>query len=279
MRVDVGDIELYVHERGDGSPIVALHGGPGLDGSVWFPALDALAEDGFRILAVDHRGNGRSDAGDPALWTVARMADDVEALIQGLGLEDPVLIGWSFGSFVAQSHMARYGTSAAYVLMGTVAGPQALHGVYDRLAAFEPEHLRAQVTESWERESSVQTPEESKQLLADQMPFHVADPEGPLVRWLVENDRVVYRPDVLRHFATGGEYGLVDHREALRSFSRPVLVLSGAHDRTTPPESAQELVDALPTAEHLVIDGAAHMIPYEQPEAFLTAVRSFLARV
>ncbi len=57
MRVDVGDIELYVHERGDGSPIVALHGGPGLDGSVWFPALDALAEDGFRILAVDHRGN------------------------------------------------------------------------------------------------------------------------------------------------------------------------------------------------------------------------------
>ena len=59
MRVDVGDIELYVHERGDGSPIVALHGGPGLDGSVWFPALDPLAEDGFRILAVDHRGNGR----------------------------------------------------------------------------------------------------------------------------------------------------------------------------------------------------------------------------
>jgi pimeloyl-ACP methyl ester carboxylesterase len=58
-----------------------------------------------------------------------------------------------------------------------------------------------------------------------------------------------------------------------------VLVLSGAHDRTTPPESAQELVDALPTAEHLVIEGAAHMIPYEQPEAFLTALGSFLARI
>jgi proline iminopeptidase len=279
MRVDVGDIELYVHEKGEGRPLVALHGGPGLDGSVWFPGLDPLVADGYRILAVDHRGNGRSDAGDPALWTVARMADDVEALVRALGLGDPVVIGWSFGSFVAQSHMVRHGTAAGYVLIGTVAGPEALHDVHERLAAFEPEHLRTQVTVSWERESTVGTPEECKQLLADQMPFHVADPEGPLVRWLVENDRVVYRPDVLRHFATGGEYGLVDHREALCTFTRPVLVLSGAHDRTTPAESAQELVDGIPAAEHVVIDGAAHMIPYEQPEAFQAALRSFLVRI
>ena len=40
MRVSVGDVELYVHEQGKGRPLVALHGGPGLDGSVWFPALD-----------------------------------------------------------------------------------------------------------------------------------------------------------------------------------------------------------------------------------------------
>jgi proline iminopeptidase len=279
MRVGVGDIELYVHEKGEGRPLVTLHGGPGLDGSVWFPGLDPLVEHGFRVLAVDHRGNGRSDAGDPALWTVARMADDVEELVRGLELADAVVIGWSFGSFVAQSHMARHGTAAGYVLLGTVAGPEALHDVYDRLAVFEPEHLRAQVTESWERESKVETFEECKQLLADQMPFHVADPEGPLVRWLNEHDRVVYRPDVLRHFASGGDYGLVDHRDALRTFGRPVLVMSGAHDRTTPPESAQELVDAIPGAEHVVIDGAAHMIPYEQPEAFLASLRSFLTRV
>ena len=279
MRVDVGDVELHVHERGAGRPLVALHGGPGLDGSVWFPALDPLSANGWRVLAPDQRANGRSDGGDATRWTVAHMADDVEELIARLELERPVVMGWSFGSFVAQSHMARHGTAAAYVLVGTVAGPEALHGVVDRLAAFEPEHLRAQVTASWERESKVETPEECKQLLADQMPFHVADPEGPLVQWLNENDHVVYRPEVLRHFATGGEYGLVDQRDALRGFSRPVLVLSGAFDRTTPAESAQELADAIPTAEHVVIDGAAHMIPYEQPEAFLAALGAFLNRV
>jgi len=279
MRVSVGDIELHVHEKGQGRALVALHGGPGLDGSVWWPGLDPMAEEGWRILAPDHRANGRSEAGDPSRWTVPQMADDVEQLMKALDLREPVVMGWSFGSFVAQSHMARHGSAAAYVLMGTVACPDALHEVFDRLAVFEPEHLRAQVTASWEREAMVQTAEDCKQLMDDQWPFQVADPEGPLVTWLRENDHVVYSPEVLRHFAAGGEYGMTDLRATLGSFTRPVLVLSGAHDRTAPAASAQELADAIPTAEHVVVDGAAHMIPYEQPDAFLAALRRFLATV
>jgi pimeloyl-ACP methyl ester carboxylesterase len=279
VRVSVGDIELHVHERGSGHPLVALHGGPGLDGSVWFPGLDPLAGDGWRILAPDQRANGRSDLGDPTRWTVAQMADDVEALIRALALERPVVMGWSFGSFVAQSHMARHGSAAAYILVGTVATPGALHTVYDRLAAFEPASLRDQVTASWEREATVATPEECKQLLADQYPFHVADPEGPLVAWLIENDHVVYRAEVLRHFATDGDYGLADQRDVLSSVDRPVLVVSGAHDRTTPASSAHELVEVLGDADEVVLPNSAHMLPYEEPDAFLAALRAFLARV
>jgi pimeloyl-ACP methyl ester carboxylesterase len=275
----VGDVELHLHERGEGRPLVALHGGPGLDGSVWFPALDPLAESGWRIIAPDHRANGRSEAGEPSRWTVPQMADDVEAVLRSLDLADAVVMGWSFGSFVAQSHMARHGSGAAYVLMGTVAAPQALLEVWDRLAAFEPEHLRAQVTRSWERESEVETPADCKRLMDDQWPFQVADPEGPLVEWLRENDRVVYRPEVLRHFATDGEYGLLDLRPVLDTFTRPVLVLSGEHDRTTPATAAQELVEAIPGAEHVILPGVAHMIPYEAPEAFHAALTGFLARV
>lgn len=279
MRVPVGDIELHVHELGQGRPLVALHGGPGLDGSEWFPVLEPLAAEGWRILAPDLRANGRSDAGDPSTWTVDRMADDVEALFGALALHDPVLMGWSFGSIVAQSHMARHGSAAGYVLVGTVATREALLAVHERLASFEPEHLRAQVTASWELEPTVQTPEQCRQLLADQMPFHFADPEGPLVAEFVRRDRVVYRPDVLRHFASGGEYGMVDRRAELRSFDRPVLVVSGAHDRTTPAWSAHELAEAIPTADEVVFANSAHMIPYEEQEDFLDALRSFGGRV
>jgi hypothetical protein len=62
-----------------------------------------------------------------------------------------------------------------------------------------------------------------------------------LVQQLIEQDVVVYRPDVLRHFAEGGDYGLEDRRSQLRHVDRPVLVLSGEHDRTTAPASAHDL--------------------------------------
>jgi len=278
VRVSVGDLELYVHERGEGRPIVALHGGPGLDGSVWFPALDGFAATGYRILAPDHRGNGRSDAGEPARWTVPQLADDVEALIGALSLDDVVVIGWSFGSFVAQSHMVRHGSASAYVLMGTVAEPGALANVAVELAAFEPETLREQVAASWELEATVETPEQARQLWHDQIPFHVADPTGPLVARLVADDQIIFRPDVLRHFAAGGEYGMLDLREELRSVNMPVLVLSGAHDRTTPAASAHELTAILPRCEEIVFADSAHMFPYEQSEEFTAALTGFLAR-
>ena len=279
MRVSVGDVELYVHEKGEGRPVVALHGGPGLDGSVWFPALDPIAERGYRILAPDHRANGRSDAGDPAGWTVPQMADDVESLIGALGLERPVVFGWSFGSFVAQSHMVRHGSGAAYVLMGTVAEPGALALVGEQLERFEPEPLRRQVTDSWEREATVATPEQCRQLWHDQIPFQVADPTGPLVEQLIAEDEIVFRPEVLRHFATGGEYGLEDLREPLRRVEVPTLVLAGRHDRTTAATSAHELAQLLPNCEEVVFERSAHMIPAEEPEAFVSAVLSFLERV
>lgn len=279
VRVGVGDVELFLHESGDGRPLVALHGGPGLDGSVWFPALEPLVPDGWRIVAPDHRANGRSDAGDPTRWTVPQMADDVEALLGALGLQDPVVLGASFGSFVAQAHMARHGTASAYVLMGTVAESRALAQIDEELERFMPVRLRAQVAASWMCEASVQTPEECRQLWHDQIPFHLADPEGPLVSWLVAHDRVVYRPEVLRHFAAGGDYGMQDWRPVLRAFPKPVLVLSGEHDRTTSPASAHELAQLLPRGEEVIIRDAAHFMLYEKPLATLAALRSFLARV
>jgi proline iminopeptidase len=279
MRVSVGDVELYVHERGAGRPLVLLHGGPGFDGSVWFPGIEPLAAEGWRILAVDLRGNGRSDAGDTARWTLPQLADDVEALMRALDLSDPVVIGWSFGSFVAQAHIARHGTASAYVLMGTVAEPSALERVQEHLARFEPERLREQVRSSWEREATVQTPEECRQLWHDQIPFQVLAPEGPVVDFLVQHDEIVFRPEILRHFAAGGTYGMEDFRPQLREFRKPVLVLSGEGDRTTDPASAHEVAEALPLGEEVVIAGAAHMTLYERPDETLAALRGFLARV
>lgn len=278
MRVSVGDIELHVRAEGDGQPLILLHGGPGLDGSGFFPYWSPLG-DRFRLLAIDHRANGRSDAGDPARWTSEQMADDVERVIAALDLRDPIVLGWSFGSFVAQQHIVRHGTAAGYVLMGTVAEPGALQDVGERLAAFEPEELRASVTASWEREPFATTSEELASLLADQLPWHFGDPRDPRIAEVLAADETVYRPDVLRHFSADGTYGLPDLRDRLRRCERPVLILSGALDRTTPAASAHDLVDVIPGADEVVLDACGHMIPVEQPVRSMAAIRSFADRI
>ena len=135
------------------------------------------------------------------------------------------------------------------------------------------------MTDSWEREATVATPEQCRQLWHDQIPFQVADPTGPLVEQLIAEDEIVFRPEVLRHFATGGEYGMEDLREPLRRVEVPTLVLAGRHDRTTAATSAHELAQLLPNCEEVVFERSAHMIPAEEPEAFVSAVSSFLERV
>lgn len=162
--------------------------------------------------------------------------------------------------------------------MGTIAEPGAIADVAERLASFEPEALRRQVVDSWALESTVESPEAARQLLVDQMPFHCSDPVGPLVAELVAADRVVYRPEVLRYFAAGGEYGMEDLRDELREVEVPTLVLSGADDRTTPASSAHELATILPHCEEVVFAESAHMMLYEQPDAVTAALLDFLAR-
>jgi len=71
---------------------------------------------------------------------------------------------------------------------------------------------------------------------------------------------------------------MLDLRDDLRGVTKPTLILSGAHDRTTPAASAHELVALLPHCEEIVLPDCAHMVPYEQPDGFVAALSSFLER-
>src|SRR5512139_3581553 len=97
--MQIRDVSLFVKVIGQGSPLLLMHGGPGLDHTSLLP-LEPLA-DQFTLIFYDHRCNGRSDGGDTTSMTWENLTADVEALRQELGYEQWAVLGHSFGGNVA----------------------------------------------------------------------------------------------------------------------------------------------------------------------------------
>jgi proline iminopeptidase len=276
--VPVGDTRLWVLEVGDGYPLFLLHGGPGLDHTQFRPWMDPLA-DRFRLVYVDQRSQGRSDVADERTWTLRQMADDVSALAGAMGLERYAVLGQSFGSFVALQHAVDHGEASHYVLIGCVPGARWLERIDEQLAALEPPELRDRITASWDMETRVQTVDECRQLLVDQMPFHFADSEGDAYRDFLQVATKYMRlsPRVLRTFANN-DYGAIDVEDRLAEIERPVLVIAGEFDRTTVPEGGWAIAEAVPRGDLVLVKGAGHMSFVESPDVVLGAIGTFFDR-
>ncbi|MGH3168108.1 MAG: alpha/beta fold hydrolase, partial [Trebonia sp.] len=118
MRISVNGVRLYFDVEGCGlaardrdmavrPTLVLLHGGPGGDHSAFKPEFSAMTADA-QVVYLDMRGSGRSDHGDPGLWTWDQWADDVAAFCRELEIAAPVLVGTSGGGRVAVSCAMRH---------------------------------------------------------------------------------------------------------------------------------------------------------------------------
>ncbi|HEY3207428.1 MAG TPA: alpha/beta fold hydrolase, partial [Gaiellaceae bacterium] len=125
---------------------------------------------------------------------------------------------------------------------------------------------------SWEQEKTVETDEQLRQLVRDQMPFHFHGEPPPGY-----GEQAAGSPEVLRHFANAG-YGDFDYRPLLARVGKPTLVIVGEHDRTTTPRAAGVLHEGITGSELVVVPDAGHMSFVEQRDTYVSAVRDFLAR-
>jgi proline iminopeptidase len=277
--VQAGDTRLFVAERGAGSiPLFVLHGGPGLDHTMFGAHLDGLGAR-CRLLLVDLRSQGRSDPAPQATWTLAKLAADVDALAASLALERYAVLGHSFGAFVALQHAVDFaGRPVASIVSAGVPAASFLKAVDKSLAHFEPESLREQVTASWAREATASTPDECREILSDQLPFHFHDPMDPRIEAMRAGlDEMVFAPDVLRAAAATG-YGDIEVQQRLAEVTHPVLVLAGRHDRTCTVAAAEAIADGIPGAELQVFENSAHMMFIEEQAGYVAAVEDFLQR-
>jgi pimeloyl-ACP methyl ester carboxylesterase len=274
--VPVGDTRLHVVERGQGYPLIVLHGGPGLDHTMFGDYLDPLA-DTLRLILVDQRSQGRSDQSDPETWTLAQMARDVVALAASLDLKEYAVLGHSYGALVALQNSVDFpGAAAKTIISSGFPSARYLAWVDEKLERFEPVELRRQVAASWEREATVETAGQVNQLLSDQLPFHFADPLDPRIdHYRARTAGAVNSAAVLRHFAVQ-EYGGIEVEDQLGQVSQPVLVLAGRHDRVCSIPAAEAIATGIPNAQLTIFEHSGHMTFVEENEAYLAAVRDFL---
>ena len=112
------DGTVWYEERGEGQPLVFVHGGWSTS-AAWDRQVERFA-DSYRVITVDVRGHGRTGATDARRYSVELFADDLEALLDHLDVQNPVLCGLSLGSMVVQEYLSRHPHAAAGAVL---AGP------------------------------------------------------------------------------------------------------------------------------------------------------------
>jgi non-heme chloroperoxidase len=254
-----GGLRLHVREWGrpDGPPILFLHAWS-QNHLCWARQYDSALAGEFRLVACDLRGHGMSEAPlepqhytDGSLW-----ADDVAAIIEELGLDHPVLVGWSYGGFIISDYVRGYGQDRIAAInfaggavrlgeaaFGTLIGP----GFLDHFAA----------------------------ATADDLPTNIAAMRSfvraCLVRPVPDDDletavcwNVVVPATVRAHLAARE----IDCDDVLRTLEVPLLVTQGRADTVVLPAMAEHVLATCPTAEASWYDGVGHAPHLEEPGRF-----------
>jgi pimeloyl-ACP methyl ester carboxylesterase len=248
---------LNYEEKGTGKPLVLLHGFP-LDSRIWREQVAALS-DRFRVITPDLRGFGQSKSADP--FTMESLADDVHALLTGLGALPAVLGGLSMGGYVALAYAKKYPTGLrGLVLIDTKAEGDTPEGKQGREKMIEL--ARSQGTKA----------------VADQMMPKMLAPDADKSRPQVkrELDQIMnsQTPLTIEH-ALAAMRDRPDSVADLPSIATPTLVIVGEHDAITPPAGAERMSNAIPKSSYVVVRGAGHMAPMEQPQQVTDALRRF----
>jgi pimeloyl-ACP methyl ester carboxylesterase len=284
MRVAIGDISLYFDVEGcqlvpDGPAmaerptIIALHGGPGADHSLFKPVLNGAAEFA-QVVYLDQRGSGRSDRSEPELWTWDRWADDIIDFCDALDIANPVLVGTSSGGWVALTTAIRHPDRVGRLVLDSVMPGETDERlvIMERLGGVEAREIARRY---WDGEATDEIREAYTRTcipLYSQRPG--GDPDGP-----DRMRRIRWNPDVLEHFRQV-LFGQFDPWPHLDRVICPTLILAGEHDPVATASTARRLAAALPNTDarlHVFPD-AGHGIFRETPEKSCALLRAFLAQ-
>ncbi|MCU1430271.1 MAG: putative hydrolase or acyltransferase of alpha/beta superfamily [Actinomycetia bacterium] len=262
---------INVVEAGSGPTIVLSHGVT-LSVRTWFYQLEALAADGFRVLAFDHRGHGESVLGDSG-HSIDNLAEDVRSMLVGLDVRDAVLVGHSMGGIAVQAFVTRFPDIArervrGIVLLSTLAKAPLARAV----ARYEKPLERAMdrlpdSTALWDAPNFG--------LVLTRLGFgrHPKPSHVELVRRMMRDCS-----EDTRRLAPRALVGL-DLTDEIASIQIPTLVIGGLADLLTPPSEARRIARLIPGARLELVPGGGHMLMLERTDLINQLIADFAREV
>ncbi len=257
--VALDDINVYYEISGPpDAPVVMLANSLGTNVHVWDAQLAALSVT-HRVLRFDMRGHGLTAAGSRGAPAIADYADDAARLLDALGLEVVTFVGLSIGGMIGQRFAAAYPERVAALALCATASRIGTAEVWEtRISAVERGGMPAIIPGVLARWFTPRTHAEAPALVSG---FGTMLERTPSASY-VAACRAIRDADLRAEDA---------------KVRCPTLVIVGGDDAVTTPSMATELSAAIAGARLVVLEGCAHILCAEMPEAFNAALLPFVA--
>jgi 3-oxoadipate enol-lactonase len=255
MKARFGGRDFAYEFFGGGKPLVLIHAFP-FDGQMWTATAQAL-QSRCRVMVPDMRGFGESTLGDSDP-SIADMADDVVAMLDGLGIQRVTVGGLSMGGYVALAFAARYPARLERLILADTRAAAdseaARSGRADALALVDKEGVAALV----ERQLGALLSPAASEAVREQ------------VRILGKQSREGVKAGIraLRDRP--------DRQSELAAIRCPTLVIVGKEDKISPPAEMSVVASAISGARLVEIAGAGHLSNLENPNDFVSAIANFI---
>ena len=306
--IDVGAVKIATYERGatDAPPVLFLHGWPEIAYS-WKHQMTAVADAGYRAIAIDLRGFGHSDAPrDVSAYRIDKLVGDIEGVLGALGIREVVLCGHDWGGIIVW-HAARMLESRVRGVI-SVCTPHMRRPPADPIEIFKYRHGDDHYFVAFQKPDMAEAVFAQDPLAVFKMLFRRTPPDSKPTSdmfYLLKHYQAylavgapklpgqVMSDENLQVYAgaythSGFHGGVNLYRNTTANYeltadlsddiSQPSLMISTADDLFLPPEMADPMSDMIPDLERLTIENCGHWAMWEKPDEINTAIINWLNR-
>ncbi|HEY0562210.1 MAG TPA: alpha/beta hydrolase [Methylophilus sp.] len=261
--------KLFYKDWGTGKPVIFLHGWP-LSSDSWDDHAMAVAEAGYRSIAYDRRGFGRSSHPWGG-YDYNTLADDLAAVIEQTGATDATIVGFSMGGGEVARYMSRHhGKSVAKAVLVSSIVPYMLKTADNPNGT--DQNVFAEMTVNMKTDRAAFFAEFFKTFYGVNLFTHPASQE--ILEW---SRSVGMTANLKSTLACAEAFSTTDFRPDLAAFKVPTLIIHGTDDQTVPIDaSARAAAVGIPHAELIEYEGAPHGLLVTEKQRFTNDLLAFL---